>query len=61
MHSTAQYVEGSNALDENLLQDWTGMVAATAGQWEAILGVRIIWVEEQGYEEAGGAEDEEDE
>lgn len=37
------------------------MVAATAGQWEAILGVRIIWVEEQGYEEAGGAEDEEDE
>lgn len=60
LHSTAQYVEGSEAQDLILLRDWTAMVAHTAGQWEAILGVRIILVEEQQAED-DAARDEEDE
>ncbi|KAH9807089.1 hypothetical protein DFH28DRAFT_939445 [Melampsora americana] len=60
LNSTAEYVEGSDVEDVNILQQWTVMVSHTLVEWEALLGLRILLVEEEadGEDARGEVEDE---
>ncbi|EGG02720.1 uncharacterized protein MELLADRAFT_66143 [Melampsora larici-populina 98AG31] len=57
LHSTSQFVEGSDELDVNLRQQWADMVVHTRAQWEVILGAGIYVVEEENNVEDFDEED----
>lgn len=54
LHSTSQYLENSAEVDPMLKTRWQDMITLTEGTWAEILGVAIIWIEDDEEGEAEG-------